>query len=373
MQRLSKDTPVPLVDLKAQYRTIQSEVDEAVRRVIERADFILGAEVEAFEQQFAAYCGVEHAVSCGSGTDALHLALKAFDIAEGDEVIIPAMTFVATALAVTMCGARPVLVDIDPEAALIDAANIERAISAKTRAILPVHLFGQCADMEAINDLANRHGLRVIEDAAQAHGAQFNGMKAGAIGDIGCFSFYPGKNLGAYGDGGVVITNDAELADKMRLLRNLGSSKKYLHEVMGMNSRLDTIQAAILSVKLRYLDQWNAARQRHAAYYDALLEPLKNIHRTRYDAGSIYHLYVIRTENRDHALAALHAAGIGASIHYPWAIHELPAFSWLGYSPGSFPLAESWARTSLSLPIYAELPQSAPDRAARVLKNRTLV
>ena len=360
---------VPLVDLKAQYCAIRREIDETVRRVIERADFILGAEVEAFEQQFAAYCGVQHAVSCGSGTEALHLAHLALDIDEGDEVIMPAMTFVATALAITMCGARPVLVDVDRETALIDPLAVARAITAKTRAILAVHLFGQCADMDAIRDIAGRHDLRVIEDAAQAHGAQLNGVKAGALADIGCFSFYPGKNLGAYGDGGLVTTNDASIADRLRLLRNLGSGKKYHHEIMGMNSRLDTIQAAILCVKLRYLDQWNAARRRHAATYDSLLHPLRHIRRTRYDEGSIYHLYVIRINDRDRALTALNSAGIGASVHYPAAVHELPAFRWLGYPPGSFPVSESWARTCISLPIYAELPEYVPDRAATVLNT----
>jgi dTDP-4-amino-4,6-dideoxygalactose transaminase len=225
--------------------------------------------------------------------------------------------------------------------------------------------------MDAIRDIASRHDLRVIEDAAQAHGAQLNGVKAGALGDVGCFSFYPGKNLGGYGDGGLVTTNDAGIADKLRLLRNLGSRKKYQHEVMGMNSRLDTIQGAVLRVKLGYLDQWNAARRRHAAAYDVSLDPLKTIRRTRYNAGSIYHLYVIRTDDRDGALTALNAAGIGASIHYPAAVHELPAYRWLGYPPGSFPVSESWARTCLSLPIYAELPESAPGRAVAALKSRT--
>jgi dTDP-4-amino-4,6-dideoxygalactose transaminase len=369
MQQQSNPTPIPLVDLKAQYRAIQPEIDKALRRVIERADFILGADGEAFEQEFAAYCGVEHAVGCGSGTEALHLAHIALGIGEGDEVIMPAMTFVATALAITMCGARPVLVDVDPDTALIDPAAVANAITAKTRAILPVHLFGQCADMDAISNIARHHNLRVIEDAAQAHGAYINGVKAGALGDIGCFSFYPGKNLGAYGDGGLVTTNDAGIADKLRLLRNLGSRKKYEHELMGMNSRLDTMQAAVLRVKLRYIDQWNAARRRYAAAYDMALEPLRHIRRTRYNAGSIYHLYVIRNDNRDNALAALNAAGIGASIHYPAAVHELEAFRWLGYLPGSFPVAESWARTCLSLPIYAELPEWVPTRTALVLKS----
>lgn len=370
MQQQVNDSPIPLVDLKAQYRTIQPEIDEAVRRVMERADFVLGSDVTAFETEFAAFCGAEHAVGCGSGTEALHLALAALGIGLGDEVIMPAMTFVATALAINQCGARPVLVDVDRETALIDPAAVERAITPRTRAILPVHLFGQCADMDALGAIARRHGIKIVEDAAQAHGASWNGARAGALGDVGCFSFYPGKNLGAYGDGGLVTTNDAAIADKLGLLRNWGSRRKYHHEVMGTNSRLDTIQAAVLRVKLRYLDAWNAARRRHAAAYDAALGALNNIQRTRYDSGAIYHLYVIRTDDRDAALDALNRAGIGAAIHYPFAVHEHAAYAWLGYAAGSFPVAESWARRCLSLPIYPELPDTAPARAAAVLKNR---
>ena len=370
MQQQVTDAPIPLVDLKAQYRTIQPEIDAAVQRVIERADFVLGADVAAFEAEFADYCGTAHAIGCGSGTEALHLGLEALGIGPGDEVIMPAMTFVATALAINQCGAKPVLVDVDPDTALIDPQTIERAITPKTKAILPVHLFGQCADMDAIGAIARAHKLKIVEDAAQAHGAQRNGVKAGSLGDVGCFSFYPGKNLGAYGDGGLVTTNDAAVADKLSLLRNWGSRRKYHHEAMGTNSRLDTIQAAVLRVKLRHLDAWNAARRRHAAAYDAALAPLKDIQRTRYDAGTIYHLYVVRTADRDAALDALNKAGVGAAIHYPFAVHEHAAYAWLGYRPGSFPVSESWARRCLSLPIYPELPEKAPSRAAAVLQGR---
>ncbi len=370
MQQQVSDAPIPLVDLKAQYRAIKPEIDIAMQHVLERADFVLGADVEAFEGEFAAFCGAAHAVSCGSGTEALHLGLKALGIGPGDEVIMPAMTFVATALAITMCGARPVLVDVEPATALIDPAAIARAITPNTRAILPVHLFGQCADMAAIGAIAKRHGLRIVEDAAQAHGARCNGAQAGTLGDVGCFSFYPGKNLGAYGDGGLVTTNDAGIADKMKLLRNWGSRRKYHHEVMGTNSRLDTLQAAVLRVKLRHLDGWNAARRRHAAAYDAALRPINDIERTRYDAGAIYHLYVIRTDDRDSALDALNRAGIGAAIHYPFAVHEHAAYAWLGYPAGTFPVSESWARRCLSLPIYPELPADAVARAAAALQSR---
>lgn len=358
---------VPLVDLKAQYRSIAPEIDAAMKAVVERADFILGAEVDAFEAAFAAYCGAAHGIGCGSGTDALQLGLEALGIGEGDEVIMPAMTFVATALAITLCGARPVLVDVDPETALIDPGRIEAAITPRTRAILPVHLFGQCADMTAIVAIARSRGLFVVEDAAQAHGAAHRDRRAGSLGDVGCFSFYPGKNLGAYGDGGLIATTDAGVADKVRLLRNWGSRRKYHHDVIGKNSRLDTLQAAVLAAKLPHLDAWNGARRRIAAEYDAALAGLPGTVATKYDAGAVYHLYVLRIENRDAVVASLNHAAIGASIHYPFAVHEQKAYQWLGYAPGTFPIAESWARRCLSLPIYPELPAGTPQRVAALL------
>lgn len=362
-------TSIPLVDLKAQYRTIESDVTAAVMNVMSRADFILGEDVAAFEREFAAYCGVAHAIGCANGTDALEIACRALGLGAGDEVIVPAMTFVATALGPYLAGATPVLVDIDPHTALIDPDRIEAAITPRTKAIMPVHLYGQCCDMNSIMAIARRHGVRVIEDAAQAHGASAQGHRAGSFGDVSAFSFYPGKNLGAYGDGGCVVTNDPEIAENIRLLRNWGSQKKYHHEVMGKNSRLDTIQAAILRVKLKHLNAWNAARQAHARRYEEALTPLRGITLTRYDAGCVYHLYVVRLQARDRVLAELNAAGIGAGIHYPFAVHELGATKYLGYKPGDFPVSEDWARRCLSLPIYAELPADAPERVASILSK----
>ena len=360
---------VPLVDLKAQYGAIGAEVESAVKAVLAGANFILGDETALFERQFANFVGANHAVGCGSGTDALHLGMKALGLGPGDEVIMPAMTFVATALAISMCGARPVLVDVEEDTALIDPARVRDAVTDRTRAILPVHLYGQCADMDAIRDIADRHHLRVIEDAAQAHGATRKARGAGSMGDVGCFSFYPAKNLGAYGDGGLVTTNDPAVAETLELLRNWGSRRKYHHETLGMNSRLDTLQAAILLVKLRRLEGWNAARRTHAARYDAALAPLEHIRLTRHDPGSVYHLYVIRMENRDAALEALKSAAIEAGIHYPFAVHRLKAYDWLGYERGAFPVAEDWARTCLSLPMYPELPGNVPERVADVFAS----
>ena len=360
---------IPLVDLRAQRATIISEVESAIATVINRCDFILGEEVGQFEQDFAEYCGAKYAVGVASGTDALHLACRALKIGEGDEVIVPAMTFVSTALGVSLAGGRPVLVDVRAEDALIDPEKIEGAITARTRAIIPVHLYGQCADIAAISAVAAKHSLAVIEDAAQAHGALYAGRRAGALGDIGCFSFYPGKNLGAYGDGGAITTKRADIAERLRLLRNCGSQIKYRHEEIGLNSRLDTLQAAILRVKLRYLDAWNEARRGVAAYYDGALDGLAGIERTRYAWGSVYHLYVIRVDERDRVVRRLNAEGIGAGIHYPFALHELDAYAFLGYRRGDFPIAENWARRCLSLPIYPELTPSASEACVYALKE----
>jgi dTDP-4-amino-4,6-dideoxygalactose transaminase len=361
--------PIPLVDLKAQRDTITSEVEAAIARVLDRCDFILGEELRRFESEFAQYCDVPHGVGVGSGTEALHLVCRALGLGKGDEVIVPAMTFVATALGVSLTGARPVLVDVQVEDALIDPAKVEAAITPRTRAIIPVHLYGQCADMEAIGAIAAKHSLMVIEDAAQAHGATYAGKRAGNLGDIGCFSFYPGKNLGAYGDGGLVTTRHRDIAEKIGLLRNCGSRIKYYHEEIGLNSRLDTLQAAILRAKLPNLDGWNAGRRAIAARYDAELAGAPGIERTRYAAGSVYHLYVVRVAERDAVAEALNSQGIGAGIHYPWALHELEAYRSLGYRQGAFPVAENWARRCLSLPIYPELACSDVDRCLAALRD----
>jgi dTDP-4-amino-4,6-dideoxygalactose transaminase len=360
---------IPLVDLRIQYRDIASEINAAMALVLDQSDFILGQELTTFEREFADYCGVQHAIGCANGTDALELCCRAMDIGPGDEVIVPAMTFVASALGPYLAGAKPILVDVLPESALIDPARVEAAITSRTRAIVPVHLYGQCCDMEAIGAVARRKGLRIIEDAAQAHGAVIGGRRAGALGDVAAFSFYPGKNLGAYGDGGCVVTNNFDIAQKVRLLRNWGSQEKYHHEIMGKNSRLDTLQAAILRIKLRRLNDWNAARRRHASRYDEALAASPGVKLTRYNDGCVYHLYVIRVEHRDRTLAALYAEGIGAGIHYPFAVHELAATKYLGFRPGDFPVSEAWARHCLSLPIYPELPSEVPARIADVLRS----
>jgi dTDP-4-amino-4,6-dideoxygalactose transaminase len=362
-------TSIPLVDLKAQRATIAEDLERAIARVIDRCDFILGEELALFEREFAAYCGVSHALGVANGTDALHLACRAVNLGPGDEVIVPAMTFVATALGVSLTGARPVFVDVRAEDALIDPRRIEAAITLRTRAIIPVHLYGQCADMETISAIAAKHSLLVIEDAAQAHGASYAGKRAGALGDIGCFSFYPGKNLGAYGDGGLVTTSRSDLAERIGLLRNCGSRIKYHHCEIGLNSRLDTLQAAVLRVKLPHLDAWNEARRRAAAYYDRALASLPEVARTRHVSGSVHHLYVIRLGGRDAVLQRLNAQGIGAGIHYPFALHELEAYTFLGYRPGDFPVAEDWAQRCLSLPLYPELTPAAADACVAALTS----
>ena len=361
---------IPLVDLKAQFETLRPDIESAINDVLQRADFILGEALGQFEKEFSAFCGTRHAIGCANGTDALHLALRALDIGPDDEVIVPAMTFVATALGVTQAGARPVLVDVDPQTALMNPDLLEDAITERTRAIVPVHLYGQCADMERIQEIAQRHGIFVVEDAAQAHGAlDKRGLRAGGMGDIGCFSFYPGKNLGAYGDGGALVTNDDEVANRLRELRNWGSERKYVHEVTGFNSRLDTLQAAILGTKLPHLEDWNARRRQHAAGYGKALEGIEGIDLTPYGEDSVYHLYVIRVDERDGVLQTLNEAGIGAGIHYPFAVHELGAYRHLGYQGGAFPVAEAWARRCLSLPLYAELPEGVLDRVAGLLRQ----
>ena len=340
---------------------MSAEIETAIARVVERCDFILGEEVSLFEGEFGEYCGVPYAIGVANGTDALHLACRALDIGAGDEVIVPAMTFASTAFAISLTGARPVIVDVREDDALIDPQKIERAITSHTKAIIPVHLYGQCADMAAVCAIAREHSLAVIEDAAQAHGAVYAGKRAGSLGDAGCFSFYPGKNLGAYGDGGLVTTTRRDIAERLQLLRNCGSRAKYHHEKVGLNSRLDTLQAAILRAKLTHLEKWNAARRAIAAHYDEALRGISEVHCTPHTPGSVHHLYVIRLAGRDDVLQALNARGIGAGIHYPFALHELEAYASLGYRAGAFPVAENWARQCLSLPIYPELTAAQVD------------
>jgi dTDP-4-amino-4,6-dideoxygalactose transaminase len=361
--------PIPLVDLKAQRASISAEIETTIARVLGRCDFILGEDLRLFELEFAEYCDVSYALGVASGTDALYLACRALGLGKGDEVIVPAMTFAATAFGVSLTGARPVFVDVQAENGLIDPDRIEAAITPRTKAIIPVHLYGQCADMTAVCNIAAKYSLTVIEDAAQAHGANYAGKRAGSLGDIGCFSFYPGKNLGAYGDGGLVTTARRDIAERIEVLRNCGSPIKYHHEEIGVNSRLDTLQAAILRVKLGRLDEWNAARRRIAAYYDCALKGISIIERTRHGDGSVHHLHVVRLANRDRVLKALNARGIGAGVHYPFALHELKAYAPLGHGPGAFPIAEDWARRCLSLPIYPELTLSRAQACIAALKS----
>lgn len=348
---------IPLVDLTAQYATIKDEIDRAVLEVLGRCNFILGSQVQEFEQSFARFAGVEHAIAVSNGLDALRLSLMAVDVGPGDEVIVPANTYIATALAVSSVGARPVFVDCDASTYNIDVGLIEAAINGHVRAIIPVHLTGQSADMDPMLEIAERHGLYVVEDAAQAHGTLYKGRPCGSMGVMGCFSFYPGKNLGACGDGGMVTTNDPEVAERLRRLRNYGQSIKYEHVEKGLNARMDTLQAAILSTKLRHLKRWNEARAAHAQQYRELLDGIGGVgfqQRTPFSTH-IYHLFIIETDQRDALRRHLEEIGIQTGIHYPKPIHLQEAYADMGYRVGDFPRAERLAPRILSLPMFPEL------------------
>jgi dTDP-4-amino-4,6-dideoxygalactose transaminase len=356
---LTEQTRIPFVDLVAQYRPISTEIHDAIRDVLSHCNFILGAQVEKFEHAFAQFVGVEHAVGVSSGLDALRLALAALDIGPGDEVIVPANTYIATALAVTAVGAKPVLVDCEPRTYMVDVEQIERAITVNTKAIIPVHLTGQSAPMDPILELGAQHGLHVIEDAAQAHGTRYKDRACGAMGIAGCFSFYPGKNLGAYGDGGLVTTNDKAIANRLRCLRNYGQQQKYEHVEKGLNTRLDTIQAAVLNVTLNHLNGWNDARRRHAESYRSGLRGIEDLRFQELAPYSnhIYHLFIIETHDRAELQQYLESRGIQTGIHYPTPIHLQKAYSDLGYAAGDFPHTERLARQMLSLPMYPALTE----------------
>jgi dTDP-4-amino-4,6-dideoxygalactose transaminase len=349
---------IPFVDLKTQYNSIKDEINTAVLQVLESTQFILGDEVTALEQEFAAYCSAAHGVALNTGTSALHLALLAAGIGAGDEVITVPFTFVATVAAIGYTGATPVFVDIDPVSYTIDVNQIEKAITKRTKAIMPVHLYGQPADMDPILEIARRHGLVVIEDAAQAHRSEYKGRRVGSIGDIGCFSFYPGKNLGAYGEGGMAVTNNSGYARTMRMLRDWGQESRYNHVLKGYNYRMDGVQGAILRVKLRYLDQWTEARRTHAAKYDQHLASLglKTPVAMPY-SHHVYHIYAVRSQKRETLLQMLNERGVSTGIHYPIPVHLQQAYSDLGYQPGNFPNSELAASEVLSLPMYAELSE----------------
>jgi dTDP-4-amino-4,6-dideoxygalactose transaminase len=362
---------IPLVDLAAQHAAVADEIASGWQEVLARTAFIGGPQVAAFEQQFAAFVGARHCIGVANGTDAIEIALRALGVQPGDECILPANTFVATAEAVWRAGATPVLVDCaDDGSYLIDTEATGAAVTERTRAIIPVHLYGQAAPVELLLPLAGRIGAWVVEDAAQAQGARRHGAGAGALGHAASTSFYPGKNLGAYGDAGAVLTGSGELAERMRTIRDHGSRRKYEHEVLGVNSRLDTLQAVVLSAKLARLAGWNAARRAAAMRYDALLADAEKVVRPRTLEGNehIWHLYVVRVPDRDRVLKELHAAGIGAGIHYPVPVHLTPAFAGLGYREGSFPVTERTAGELLSLPIFAEITAAQQERVAAVLK-----
>lgn len=361
---------VPFVDLKAQYNRLKAELDEAILKVVGETAFVAGRYATTFENSFAGYIGTGHCIAVANGTDAIETALAALGIGAGDEVIVPANTFFATAEAVSNVGATPVFVDCEPSFYNIDAARIEEKITSRTRVIIPVHLYGLPAEMDAVMAIATKHGLKVLEDCAQSHGADYKGQRTGTFGDIATFSFYPGKNLGAYGDAGAIVTDDAKLAERCRLIANHGQPAKYEHTVVGRNSRMDGIQAAVLSVKLPYLDSWLGARRRNAARYSDLLAdtgialPIAPDHSTH-----AYHLYVIRVADREGVAAKLNEAGIDTGLHYPTALPFLEAYAHLGNQPSDFPVAYSQMSELLSLPMYAELTDEMIVHVCEVLKS----
>ena len=362
---------IPFVDLKVQYDSIKDEINEVIQNVLDTTSFIMGEELKKFEEEFAQFCDVKYAIGVANGSDALILALRACGIGKDDEVITVPHTFITTAEAITHVGGKIVFVDIDPKTYTIDVLKIKEKITEKTKAIIPVHIYGQPANMGPITELAKKYNLRIIEDAAQAHGAEYKGEKVGSIGDVGCFSFYPGKNLGAYGDAGMITTNDGEIAEKVKLLRNHGRiTKKYEHEIEGYSSRLDNLQAAILRVKLSHLNKWNESRRRNAKKYNELLSNIDGII-TPYEADyakHVYHLYVIRVKDRDRSREELKSKGIATGIHYPIPLHLQPAYRYLGFKEGDFPVTEKASQEILSLPMFAELNDQQIEEIVELIK-----
>jgi dTDP-4-amino-4,6-dideoxygalactose transaminase len=366
-------TCVPFVDLRAHYSAIQHEVRPVIDEVLSSAQFVGGRYVERFEQEFAAYVGAKNAIGVGSGTSALEVSLKAIGVGVGDEVVVPANTFIATAEAVSNVGAIPVFADIEPQTFHINALSVEQVLTDRTRCVIPVHLYGRAVDMTKLEELAKTHHFEIIEDAAQAHGAQRNGVRVGGSGRVTCFSFYPGKNLGAYGDGGMITTDDPNIAAKLRLLRDHGSPAKYEHSIVGTNSRLDAIQAAVLSVKLRHLDEWNDMRRKHAGRYMQLLEGADlTLPRMGQDREHVFHLFVLRVRERNDMRAWLRGQGIEAGVHYPVPLHLTPAYQALGYpGNGTFPISEAAAQEILSLPMFPELTSEQLSRTAEAVIARS--
>ena len=366
---------VPFLDLAAQHAPLRSEIDAAIGEVIDCGAFAGGPFVAGFEEDFAAYCGCQHAIGVGSGTDALWLALLASGVGLGDEVITVPNTFMATAEAITYCGAKPVFVDVEEHSYTMDPAQLEGAITARTKAIIPVHLFGQPADMDPILEIARARGLVVVEDAAQAHGAKYKGRRAGSLGDAGCFSFYPGKNLGAFGEAGAVVTGDPVLQEKIRILRDHGQIHKYHHTMVGWNARMDGIQAAVLGVKLRYLERGNELRRSHAAQYNRALKGIEELV-TPVEAAyarHVYHIYAIRFRGRNEVIKALAEMGIACGIHYPIPVHLQQAYQSLGYEAGAFPIAERAAREFISLPMFPELTSAQVEMVTEAVTEAVTV
>jgi dTDP-4-amino-4,6-dideoxygalactose transaminase len=362
---------VPLVDLAGAHRQVADEVFRGVAAVFEECNFVGGKQIEQFERQYAAALGVGHCVGVGNGTDALELVLRALGVSHGDEVILPANTFVASAEAVVRAGARPALSDVDPDHLLLTAAGTARAVGPRTAAVMPVHLYGQAAPVELIGEVAAAAGAIVVEDAAQAHGARRLGRPAGGLGLAAGTSFYPGKNLGSYGDAGAVLTDDAAVAQRVRIIANHGSTERYRHELLGLNSRLDTVQAVVLSAKLPLLNRWNRERQEAAGRYHRLLQGLPGVRRPGTLTGNdhVWHLYVIRVPERDAVLARLRRAGVQAGVHYPVPVHLQPAFRWLGHGPGDFPVTETAAGEVLSLPLFPGITTAQQERVVTELEK----
>jgi dTDP-4-amino-4,6-dideoxygalactose transaminase len=368
-------TTIPFLDLKAQYLSIKPEIDAAVQKILDSTQFVLGDEVAGFEREFAAYSGAKHGIAVNSGTSALHLALLAAGVGAGDEVITIPFTFVATVSAICYTGAKPVFVDIDPVTFTMDPAQLERAITPRTKAILPVHLYGQMADMDAILAIANKHNIPVIEDACQAHGAEYKGRRAGSLGVSGCFSFYPGKNLGAYGEGGIVVTNNDEHAKTIRMLRDWGQEKRYHHVLKGFNYRMEGFQGAILRVKLRHLEAWTESRRERARQYDSLLagSTVVNAPKQLADRRHVYHIYAVRSTDRDALQKQLQADGVSTGLHYPIPVHLQVAHSDLGHKAGDFPHSEAAANEVLSLPMFPEMTAAQVDRVVAAVRQEANV
>ncbi len=362
---------VPFIDFKEQSRLIQGEVDAGFKKVFENGDYILGEQAQTFETSFARYCEAGYGVGVNSGTDALHLALSALNIHEGDEVIVPAFTFIATALCVSYVGAKPVFVDIEADTYNIDPKSFERAITKKTKAVIPVHIYGQPADMQEINAIARKHQIKVVEDAAQAHGSRYQSRRSGSLGDVACFSFYPTKSLGACGDAGMIVTSDRAIYEQALMLRDYGRKGRYEHKIKGHNSRLDTIQAVVLNAKLKHLDQWNAMRAQNAAYYNQLLQGVKGVRTPvlKSDRTHVYQTYAVRVANRDKVVEHMKAHGISVLIHYPIPLHLQEAYSELGYKKGDFPVAEALSNDVLSLPMFPHMAKEQIEKVVAALKE----